>query len=226
MKIKIAPSILSADFSRLGDQVSQAIAAGAEYIHVDVMDGHFVPNLTVGPLVVRSIKPLTRQGGVVLDVHLMIEKPERLLPEFAAAGADILTVHVETCPHLHRTVQMIRELGARPGVTLNPATPLHSLDEILPFVDQVLVMSVNPGFGGQEFIPSMLEKIRQLRQTLDDLGLASVELEVDGGIHPANAAQLARAGATVLVSGSGIFNPRGSIASNIAALRASIHSED
>lgn len=226
MKIKIAPSILSADFSRLGDQVSQAIAAGAEYIHVDVMDGHFVPNLTVGPLVVRSLKPLTRQGGVVLDVHLMIEKPERLLPEFAAAGADILTVHVETCPHLHRTVQMIRELGARPGVTLNPATPLHSLDEILPFVDQVLVMSVNPGFGGQEFIPSMLEKIRQLRQTLDNLGLASIELEVDGGIHPANAAQLARAGATVLVSGSGIFNPRGSIAGNIAALRASIHSED
>ena len=167
-QLKLAPSILSADFSRLGEQVQAAIDAGADYIHVDVMDGHFVPNLTVGPLVVQALKPLAQAGGVLLDVHLMIEQPERLIPDFARAGADILTVHVETCPHLHRTLQQIKELGVRPGVTLNPATPLSSLEEILQDVDMILVMSVNPGFGGQTYIPGSTARIRRLRQMLDE----------------------------------------------------------
>ncbi|HIC89574.1 MAG TPA: ribulose-phosphate 3-epimerase, partial [Anaerolineae bacterium] len=149
--VKIAPSILSADFSRLREQVREAEAAGADWIHVDVMDGHFVPNITIGPPVVRSLRPVT---SLPLDVHLMIEKPERYLKAFAQAGANVLTVHVETCPHLHRTIQQIKELGVRAGVTLNPATPLSALEEILPYVDLVLIMSVNPGFGGQSYIPS------------------------------------------------------------------------
>ena len=153
MRTKIAASILSADFTRLGEQVQEAIDAGAEYIHVDVMDGHFVPNMTVGPLVVSALKPLTLAANRLLDVHLMIEKPERLIPDFFRAGADNITVHVETCPHLHSTIQQIRSFGARAGVTLNPATPLSLLGEILPYVDLVLIMSVNPGFGGQTFIP-------------------------------------------------------------------------
>jgi len=220
MSVKIAPSILSADFARLGEQVQEAIESGADYIHVDIMDGHFVPNMTVGPLIVSALKPLTRASGTTMDVHLMIEKPERLLPEFAQAGADILTVHVETCPHLHRTVEHIKELGAKAGVTLNPATPLVALEEILPYVDQVLIMSVNPGFGGQSYIPTSTDKITRLRQMLDERGLSQVELEVDGGIHVNNVGEIVAAGATVLVSGSAIFNSESSIGENIARLRA------
>jgi len=221
MRVKIATSILAADFSRLGEQVREAEAGGADWIHVDVMDGHFVPNLTIGPPVVRALRPMTT---LPLDVHLMVESPERLLPEFAAAGADRITVHVETCPHLHRTVQQLRELGVKPGVTLNPSTPLTTLEEILPYVDLVLIMSVNPGFGGQVYIPSSTDKILRLRQVLDARGLTGVELEVDGGIKADNAAQVVAAGATVLVVGSAIFNQQASVAANIAALRRGIAS--
>lgn len=220
MPVKIAPSILSADFARLGEQVQEAIRGGAELIHVDVMDGHFVPNLTMGPAVVAALRPLTAPAGIPLDVHLMIEQPERLIPEFARAGADILTVHVETCPHLHRTLQQIKELGVKAGVTLNPATPLVTLEEVLGEVDQVLVMSVNPGFGGQSYIPGSTQRIARLRRMLDAQGLERVELEVDGGIKADNAAQVAAAGATILVAGSAVFNDRCSVAENIAALRA------
>jgi len=219
MSIKIAPSILSADFSRLGEQVREAEAAGADWIHVDVMDGHFVPNLTIGPPVVRALRAVT---ALPLDVHLMIEQPERLIPDFARAGADCLTVHVETCPHLHRTVQQIKDLGIRAGVTLNPATPLGALEEILPDVDLVLVMSVNPGFGGQSYIPGSTARIARLRQMLDGRGLAQVELEVDGGIKAHNAAEVAAAGASVLVVGSAVFNRQASVAENMALLRAQL----
>jgi ribulose-phosphate 3-epimerase len=221
MNIKLAPSILSADFARLEAQVREAVTAGAEHIHVDVMDGHFVPNITIGPLIVEALRPLARETGAVLDVHLMIEKPERYLADFAQAGADILTVHVETCPHLHRTVQAIRELGVRPGVTLNPATPLTTLEEILPDVDLVLIMSVNPGFGGQSYIPGSTAKIRRLRQMLDAIG-STADLEVDGGVKAHNAAEIAAAGANVLVAGSAIFGGGQSIAANIAAFRQAL----
>ena len=220
MSVKIAPSILAADFTRLGVQVQEAISAGAEYIHVDVMDGRFVPNLTFGPMIVAALKPLTQAAGVLLDVHLMIEKPESLIPEFARLGADTLTVHVETCPHLHRTVQQIKELGVRAGVTLNPATPLAALEEILPYVDQVLILSVNPGFGGQEYIPASTTRIARLRQMLDERNLAQVSIEVDGGIYPDNVAEIVRAGARILVAGTAIFNKSGSVTDNIAALKA------
>lgn len=219
MSIKIAPSILSSDFARLGEQVQEAIRAGADIIHVDIMDGHFVPNMTIGPLVVSAIRPIAEQAGVPLDVHLMIKTPERLIPDFADAGANSLTVHVETCPHLHRTVEQIKELGVTAGVTLNPATPLVTLEEILIYVDQVLVMSVNPGFGGQSYIPSSTAKIARLRTMLDERGLSGVDLQVDGGIGPDNAARIVAAGATVLIAGSAIFNDRSSVANNIAALR-------
>ncbi|HEX6303192.1 MAG TPA: ribulose-phosphate 3-epimerase [Anaerolineales bacterium] len=219
MSIKIAPSILSSDFARLGEQVQEAIRAGADIIHVDIMDGHFVPNMTIGPLVVSAIRSIAEQAGVPLDVHLMIETPERLIPDFAEAGANSLTVHVETCPHLHRTVEQIKELGVTAGVTLNPATPLVTLEEILISVDQVLIMSVNPGFGGQSYIPSSTAKIARLRTMLDERGLSGVDLQVDGGIGPNNAARIVAAGATVLIAGSAIFNDRSSVANNIAALR-------
>lgn len=219
MSIKIAPSILSSDFARLGDQVQEAIRSGADVIHVDVMDGHFVPNLTIGPLIVSSIRPIAAQAGVPLDVHLMIEAPERLIAEFAKAGADSLTVHVETCPHLHRTIEQIKELGLKAGVTLNPATPLVTLEEILIYVDQVLVMSVNPGFGGQSYIPSSTAKIARLRTMLDERSLSAVDLQVDGGIGPDNAPRIVAAGATVLIAGSAIFNNRASVANNVAALK-------
>ncbi len=203
-RVKIAPSILSADFARLGADIAEAEVAGADYIHVDVMDGHFVPNITMGPPVVKAVRRVT---ALPLDVHLMIEAPERYLADFAAAGANILTVHVETCPHLHRTLEQIKELGCRAGVTLNPATPAASLQEILPYVDLVLVMTVNPGFGGQHYIPSMDGKIRQLRAMLDGTGLGA-ELEVDGGIGPETAARVVQAGADVLVAGSAIFGAK------------------
>lgn len=215
-RVKIAPSILSADFSRLGQQVSEAEAAGADYIHVDVMDGHFVPNITMGPVVVRAVRGVT---SLPLDVHLMIEAPERYLADFRTAGASGLTVHVETCPHLHRTVQQIKELGCRAGVTLNPSTPVSSLEEILPYVDLVLVMSVNPGFGGQSFIERSLGKIARVRALLDELG-SNAELEVDGGIDIQTAPPVVRAGADVLVAGSAIFGSAEGIAGAIAGIRA------
>ena len=213
--VKIAPSILSADFARLGEQVHEAEAAGADYIHVDVMDGHFVPNITVGPLVVRAVRAITR---LPLHAHLMIERPERYLADFIEAGANGLTVHVETCPHLHRTVQQIKELGCKAGVTLNPATPLSSLEEILPEVDHMLVMSVNPGFGGQSYIPRSTHRIARLRGMLDEIG-SQAELEVDGGVNLSTVTQVVKAGATVLIAGSAVFNDRGTVEENIRRLR-------
>jgi ribulose-phosphate 3-epimerase len=214
-KIKIAPSILSADFGRLGQQVAEAEAAGADYIHVDVMDGHFVPNMTIGPVIVEAVR---RATSLPLDVHLMIESPERYLADFCDAGANGLTVHVETCPHLHRTIQQIKELGCQAGVTLNPATPAASLEEILPYMDLVLVMTVNPGFGGQAFIEGMLHKIERVRAMLDEIG-SEAELEVDGGIGPATVSRVVESGASVLVAGSAIFGATEGIAEAIARLR-------
>jgi len=213
--IKIAPSILSADFADLGAAVAAAEAGGADYIHVDVMDGHFVPNITIGPPVVAAVRQVTR---LPLDVHLMIEAPERYLADFAQAGANILTVHVETCPHLHRTVQQIRELGVKPGVTLNPGTSLMTLREILPFVDQVLVMTVNPGFGGQSYIDTMTAKIARLAEMISEGGF-SVDIEVDGGIDASTAPDVVSAGARVLVAGTAVFGHPQGIAAGIAALR-------
>jgi ribulose-phosphate 3-epimerase len=184
------------------------------------MDGHFVPNITVGPMVVKALRPLVEKAGVPLDVHLMIEKPEHMIPSFAQAGAHRITVHVETCPHLHRTIEQIRELGAMPGVTLNPATPLATLEEILPEVDLVLLMSVNPGFGGQEYIPASTRRISGVRKMLDALHLDHVELEVDGGIKEENVAEIVQAGASVLVIGSGVFNQQRGVAENIASIRS------
>lgn len=215
-RVKIAPSILSADFTRLGEHVAEAEAAGADWIHVDVMDGHFVPNLTIGPLIAAAAR---RSTSLPIDVHLMIETPERYLADFARVGADYLTVHVETCPHLHRTVQQIRELGVKPGVTLNPATPVDSLTEILPYVDLVLVMSVNPGFGGQSYIPTSTDKIARIRGMLDARGLHHVELQVDGGVAPDTVGEVVSAGVTCFVAGSAVYNARASVAENIRRLR-------
>ena len=203
-RIKLAPSILSADFSRLGEQVAEVTKAGADYIHVDVMDGHFVPNITIGAPVVASLRSWT---DLPLDVHLMIEQPEAHISQFAEAGADIITVHVEAATHLHRLVEAIKELGVRAGVSLNPATPISSLDEVLPLLDLVLVMTVNPGFGGQAFIGSMMGKIARLRKVLDGRQ-ARAELEVDGGITATIAPKVAEAGAEVLVAGAAIFGSK------------------
>jgi len=197
----IAPSILSADFSRLAEEVRAVEKAGADWIHVDVMDGHFVPNITLGPLVVKAIRPVT---SLPIDVHLMIENSDRFIPAFAEAGADCISVQVEACIHLNRTLHQIREAGARPGVVLNPSTDLESVKWVLDAVDFILIMSVNPGFGGQHFIPNSLEKIRRLRRTIDDSGL-SVQIEVDGGIKENNIAEVSRAGADIFVAGSAIF---------------------
>lgn len=216
--IKIATSILSADFSRLGEQVAQVAAQGSDYIHVDVMDGHFVPNMTIGPVVVRWIRPVT---DLPFDVHLMIESPENYVQAFASAGADIITVQQEACIHLHRVVEQIKELGKRAGVAINPATPVSTLQEILPFIDLVLVMTVNPGFGGQSFIETMPRKIAEMRQMVDAQGL-DIELEVDGGIHPETAPRVVSAGARVLVAGSAIFDDPEGTRRGIQKLRASI----
>lgn len=218
--VKLAPSILSADLARLGEQVREAEEAGADYIHVDVMDGRFVPNLTIGPVAVEWLRPWTR---LPLDVHLMIVEPEKYVADFARAGADILTVHVEACPHLHRVVQQIKELGVRAGVTLNPATPVASIQEVLPDVDLVLVMSVNPGFGGQEFIPSSLDRLARIRRMLDE-GSHTAELEVDGGINAETAPAVVRAGARVLVAGSAVYNHKEPVASALDRIRRSIAS--
>ena len=222
MPVEISPSFLTADLTRLGDEIQAALQAGVERIHVDVMDGQFVPNLTFGPLVVAAIRPLTLAAGTLLEVHLMIEQPENLINEFVQAGAQLIIVHVETCPHLNRTIQQIKDLGVKAGVTLNPATPLVVLEEVLNEVDQVLVMSVNPGFGGQAYIPSSTNKIARLRRRLQERNLDHIALEVDGGINPGNAAEVVSAGADVLVAGSAIYNSKASVAQNIAALRQAV----
>ncbi len=211
---KIAPSILSADFARLGEEISAVEAAGADYIHIDVMDGHFVPNITIGPLLVEAARRITR---LPLDVHLMIENPDSYIPQFASAGADIIVVHAEAVRHLHRTVQLIKSLGRRAGVSLNPATPLNVLEYVLGDLDLVLLMTVNPGFGGQVFINSCLPKIHALRSMLDQHG-CEAELEVDGGINPANIASVSHAGADVFVAGSAVFG-KTDYASTISELK-------
>ncbi len=216
----IAPSILTADFTKLGEQVVAAFDAGVDYIHIDVMDGHFVPNLTIGPLVVSALKPLAVSRKVLLDVHLMVERPETMLEAFADAGADFLTVHVETCPHLHRTVQQIHDLNCKAGVAINPATPLVFYEDILSDLDLVLIMSVNPGFGGQKFIYRSLSKIMRLRKMIDEIPGHQVILEVDGGIKADNAAEIAQAGAELLVIGSAIYNRQGTVRENIERIKA------
>jgi len=203
-KKKIAPSILSADFACLAEEIKAVEQAGADILHIDVMDGHFVPNFTIGPPIVAAIKKVTR---LPLDVHLMMTNPDDFIPEFIEAGSNYLTVHVETCPHLHRTIQSIKERGIRAGVTLNPATPLSAVEPILPEVDLLLIMSVNPGFGGQKFIPSVMDKIKAARRMIDAKGL-KVELEVDGGLRVENVGAISSAGADIFVAGSAIFGSK------------------
>lgn len=201
VKVKLAPSILSADFSRLGEQLAEVTEAGADYIHLDIMDGHFVSNITIGSPVVKSLRPATE---VPFDVHLMVTDPETQIPLFAEAGADIITVHVEACPHLHRAVEQIKKLGIRAGVSLNPGSPVTALDAILPSIDLALLMTVDPGFGGQPFINEMLPKIAELRKRIDE-AKSGAELEVDGGINAEIAPKVVQAGATVLVAGAAVF---------------------
>jgi ribulose-phosphate 3-epimerase len=217
-KIKLAPSILSADFARLGEQVAEVTAAGVDYIHVDVMDGHFVPNITIGAPVVAAIRPHT---NLPLDVHLMIEAPQQYLKQFADAGADIITVHIEACPHIHRVVQAIKELRVKAGVAINPGTPIDTLNDILPSLDLVLVMTVNPGFGGQTFIEGMLDKIARLRTKMDRDGLTA-ELEVDGGINAEVAPRVVKAGARVLVAGAAVFGSGKTVKQAVQRIRKSL----
>jgi ribulose-phosphate 3-epimerase len=222
MKVKLAPSILSADFGRLAEEIAAAEEAGADWIHVDVMDGHFVPNITIGPMVTEVVR---RATSLPVDVHLMIERPERYLDAFAGAGASVLTVHQETCPHLHRTVERIRELGVRAGVCVNPSTPVDTLGEVLPFVDLVLVMSVNPGFGGQRYIPTSTDKIRRARYLLDRQGHAGADLQVDGGIDARTAIEAVRAGASCIVAGTAVFGHPEGAGAGIRALREALSAE-
>jgi ribulose-phosphate 3-epimerase len=216
LRIGIIPSILSADFSRLGEQVRDAEAAGAARIQVDAMDGHFVPNITVGPLVIKGIRPHTT---LPIEAHLMIEHAELYIPQFVEAGADFIIVHVEAVTHLHRAIQQIRSLGAKAAVALNPSTPLSSLEEIVEYVDMVLVMTVNPGFGGQEFIESMLPKIERLRNMLDERGLTSHAIEVDGGIHEETLSRAVSAGANLLVAGSAVYGDKEGVTHAMDTLR-------
>ncbi len=212
---KIAPSILSADFAQLGQEIKAVVAAGADVIHVDVMDGHFVPNITIGPLVVDAVRKVTDRP---LDVHLMISEPDKYIEAFAKAGADWITVHVETCPHLHRTVHMIKDLGKKAGVVLNPATPLTTLEYILADLDLVMLMSVNPGFGGQSFIPSTLDKARALKALIDERGLET-GIEIDGGVTAATIEEISQAGVNIFVAGSAVFGAA-NYQEAIAALKA------
>jgi ribulose-phosphate 3-epimerase len=213
--VRIAPSILAADFTRLGEQITEAELAGADYIHIDVMDGHFVPNITMGPAIVEAARRVT---SLPLDVHLMIVEPERHIQAFADAGASLISVHVEACPHLHRTLEQIREAGVKPSVVLNPHSPVILVKEVLPFVQMILVMTVNPGFGGQVFIREMLPKIRELRDLCDAVNPA-VDIEVDGGIDETTAPQVLAHGANVLVAGTSVFHAEAGIKAGIAALR-------
>ena len=215
-QLKLAPSILTADFGHLADQIQAAEAGGADYIHLDVMDGRFVPNITFGPMVVRAVRALTT---LPLDVHLMVEDADPYLRDFIDAGASILTVHVEACRHLHRTVQMITQLGCKAGISLNPATSVESVHEILPCVDLVLIMSVNPGFGSQRFIETSTAKLRRMRKLMDELAPLA-DLEVDGGVDVHNIADVVQSGANVIVAGSAVFNSRAPIGENLARLRA------
>ncbi len=214
--VKLAPSILTADFGHLAEQLQAVEAAGADYIHLDVMDGRFVPNISFGPMLVQAVRNYTT---LPLDVHLMIVEPDLYIDQFAAAGADLLTVHVEACPHLHRTVQRINDAGCRAGVALNPATSIEAVREVLPFVDMVLVMSVNPGFGSQRFIETMTSKLRRMRRLMDELNPIA-DLEVDGGVGVHNIGDIVRSGANVIVVGSAVFNQDAPVKKNIAALRA------
>lgn len=214
MSLKIAPSILSADFARLGEEIKEAAQGGADYIHIDVMDGHFVPNITIGPLIVKAVRPHTT---LPLDVHLMIQHPDQFIAEFADAGADIISVHVEATPHIHRTVQLIKDKGVKAGVVINPATPVSLIKDIIPDVDLVLLMTVNPGFGGQSFIHSVLPKIREVRE----LAGPDKDVQVDGGVNEETAIKCIEAGANVLVAGSAVFNQKNR-AEAIAEIRGTV----